>query len=113
MQWLADGAWKELGVYIKSKGCLRVLGRCADSGHPVIFGLVDCCDGEMLVEQLRVAGHARHLGRRSLEIAFIYTLTTMREISGASVAWLSKARGGAKNSSSVQVLDYPGTGFRN
>lgn len=72
VQWFTDSAGKELCVYIKSKGCLRVLGRCANSRHSVVFGLVACCDSEVLVEQLRVAGHARHLGRRSLVIAYIY-----------------------------------------
>lgn len=90
VQWLADGAWEELCVDIESKGCLRVLGRCADTRDTVIFGLVARCDGEVLIEQLRVAGHARHLGRRSLAIAYIYAVIAMREMARASVAWLSE-----------------------
>lgn len=90
MQRLTDDAWKELCVDIECEGCLRVLGRCADSGHTVVFGVIACCDGEVLVEQLRVAGHAGHLGRRSLESTDINAVVTMRGVARAGAAWLSK-----------------------
>lgn len=75
---------------------MRVLGRSADSRHSVIFGVVACCDGEVLVEQLRVAGHARHLGRRSLAISYVYAVITMREIVKSECCLVVKGMGAGK-----------------
>jgi len=64
VQRLADDAWEQLCVDVEGEGCLRVVGRCADAGDAIIFGVVDGGDGEVLVEELRIARHARHFDWR-------------------------------------------------
>ena len=60
-QALADGNGKQLDVDIERQLRLAVLGRRRDSRHPVVLGLIALVDGEVVLEELRVAATGRHL----------------------------------------------------